>query len=271
MNSYKRWGCSDAYALAYFISGIHRCQGDDFSQCTGKTKTCSGENESFKNSDNAHTVQSVFQKLTEILNDKWENPYFIQLHGFGKKETDPYLILSNGTKFTPEEDILPAFQKNILLQDKTLTSKIAHLDDWSRLIGRTNVQGRALNNTEDPCKKYATSVNGNFIHLEQEKTKMRDSIGWNKLYSALSLTFECSPILSNSTIQNDNYIITPNPNYGLFNISGNGISRILIYNSIGQKIKTITTHKEINLPDLGIYYLEIITSTQRYFKTVVVL
>ncbi len=260
-------------ALAYFVSGIHRCQGHDFSPCSGTTKTCSTESNPFKDSDNAHTSQSVFQRLTTILNDKWNQPTFIQLHGFGKKESDPYLILSNGTKFTPEDDILPLFQENLLNQDSLLTSKIAHLDDWNRLIGRTNVQGRALNATENPCLDYATSVEGNFIHLEQERTKMRkDSVGWNKLYNALSQTFKCDPFLSNSTIQDNNIIlVTPNPNYGIFTIDGIDINLIIIYNSFGQKIKTIHSQNEIYLPKSGIYYIKIITSIEKYYKTVVVL
>lgn len=177
-------------AKAIFISGTHRCNNSSFSACSGTTSTC-GSSESYRISDVAHSTQSAFQKTTENVFTTISNSVFIQLHGFGKLSTDPYVILSNGTRETPSTDYASLLKNALMNQDNTLTFKIAHIDtDWSRLIGFTNTQGRLINGSANPCTSSATSSMGRFIHIEQERTKLRDSpSGWVKMSNALKNVF----------------------------------------------------------------------------------
>ena len=255
--------------FAYFVSGIHRCYGSDYSNCSGTTKACSSESAAFKNSDNAHSVASIFQKMTEILNNRDEHLYFIQLHGFGKKDSDPYMILSNGTKLTPESDILPRFRDNLMAQDTLLTSKIAHLDDWNHLIGRTNVQGRLINGEDQPCENQATTVSGRFIHFEQERTLLRkDSIGWNKVFWALNQTFECKPV-ENLDLENNKFQVFPNPNTGIFQIE-HAYSQIQIYDHLGRCVHFEKQGNQIRLESKGIFFIRILDENDVFESKIVI-
>lgn len=179
-------------AKALFINGTHRCNSSEFSSCSGTTSVC-GTNEAFKISDMAHTTSSVYQKTTENVFKSIANSVFIQLHGFGKKSTDPYVIISNGTQKTPPiTDYSVKIKEALLEEDSSLTFKIAHIDtDWTRLIGFTNTQGHLINFSSDPCGTSATTASGRFIHIEQEKSKLRnDETGWKKMSNALKKTFK---------------------------------------------------------------------------------
>ncbi|MBK8664196.1 MAG: hypothetical protein IPN18_21305 [Ignavibacteriales bacterium] len=120
----------------------------------------------------------------------------IQLHGFTKLESDPYLIMSNGTRDVPDTDWLSELSDNLELQDTSLSYKLMHVDTlWDRLAGQTNVQGRYLNNSLDPCSSSASVSSGRFLHLEQEKDKLRANItGWDKMANAIINTFGKTPL-----------------------------------------------------------------------------
>lgn len=178
-------------ARALFISGTHRCNHREESSCSGSTTTCSSDGESYRISDMAHNVKSAFQLATENLFENIPNSVFVQLHGFGKKSEDPYVIMSNGTRDIPEEDFVVEIRDALLTEDSSLSFKIAHIDvDWSRLNGFTNTQGRFINNSSDPCAVSATSTSGRFIHIEQEKSKLREGPAqWEKMSNALKKVF----------------------------------------------------------------------------------
>ncbi len=179
-----------ARARAYFVNGIHRCNGLTASPCDGVTSACSSENQAYRYSDQAHVVLSTFQITTEEMLAVYPDLIFIQPHGFGKGDSDPDIIMSNGSTYAPPIDYLVDLRDNLLLQDASLTFKIAHLDDWTRLIGRTNVQGRLINDSPEPCGTYATSSVGRFLHLEQARSKLRDTeANWYKLANAVAMTF----------------------------------------------------------------------------------
>lgn len=177
----------------FFMSGTHRCNHSSESSCTGATATCSNDDMSypFRISDMPHVVASVFHHLTELVFDNVAGSHFIQLHGFGKKATDPYIIASNGTLIPPVgNDTLAFFVNRLLSTDTTLTAGITHYTGSTRLAGRTNTQGRYINDSTNPCDDYATGNSGQFLHIEQEKTKLRDDItGWDKVVSAVRQTF----------------------------------------------------------------------------------
>ena len=158
-----------------FLNGTQRCNNNLASTCSGTTSVCSGSSDAFKVSDLAHNTNSVWQKTTEIIYNTISESLFIQLHGFSKENSDPYVIISNGTNQNPAGKDYAAEIKNYLLsEDNNLTFKVAHLDDWTRLTGFTNSQGRFINNSTDACKTAASNASGRFIHIEQEKSKLRE-------------------------------------------------------------------------------------------------
>ena len=179
-------------AKAIFLNGTHRCNHSSFSSCSGTTTTCNSGSQSYRISDMAHNTNTIFQKTTEILYTNISNSVFIQLHGFGKNDTDPYVIMSNGTRETPTIDYALQIKEALMNEDNSLTFKLAHLDtDWTRLIGFTNTQGRFINGSSNPCSTSATATTGRFIHIEQEKSKLRENQdGWLKMSNALKSVFE---------------------------------------------------------------------------------
>ncbi len=262
-------------ARAVFLNGTHRCNSSNFTSCSGTTSVC-GSSDSYRISDLAHTTTSMFQKTTENLFNTIANSVFIQLHGFGKQPTDPYVIMSNGTRETPATDYATLLKNALLVEDNTLTFKIAHIDlSWTRLIGFTNTQGRLINNSADFCNTSATTTSGRFIHVEQEKSKLRnDEVGWSKMSNALASVFS-STLDTDDFIMDDSIRISPNPSSGRIAVDGKGINQIEVYNSLGQKIKTQKNMNNSNIIfiDLsteikGIYFLHIQTEKGKTAKKI---
>jgi len=189
-------------AWALFVSGTHRCNHSQYSVCSGLTSVCSGSQEPYRISDNAHNTVSVFQRMTEIFFERSNQSIFVQMHGFTKLTSDPYVIMSNGTRVTPANDYIALIKEGLLQADASLTFKIAHIDlDWNRLIGFTNTQGRFINDSPSPCYQNATNSEGRFVHIELERYKLReDSVGWYKMFLALKHAFsdETSTVLVNN-------------------------------------------------------------------------
>jgi len=184
----------ESEALFFAMSGTHRCNHAWFSGCAGSTDVC-GSWQDFRISDMAHHDTSFFHASTDTLFSKYNHTYFIQLHGFTKKVTDPYVILSNGTDQTPTTDYIPTLEQELYDEDNSLTFKVAHEDDWDRLVGFTNTQGRLINQSSDPCGQSASTPSGRFIHIEQEKTSLRaNSTGWAKMAAAVVNTFPVNPL-----------------------------------------------------------------------------
>ena len=177
----------------FMMSGTHRCNHGNNSSCSGTTEVC-GSAGPFKISDIAHTVTSIWQATTEYLFALSAESYFVQLHGFAMTGSDPYVIMSNGTRDTPNPDPLTAIRDELLVVDPILTFKIAHIDlNWDRLIGFTNTNGRMINASNNACTSDAMSTGGRFVHIEQEKTRLRNNAsGWQKMATALSEAFPLS-------------------------------------------------------------------------------
>ena len=231
-------------AFFFCMSGTHRCNQDEYTTCSGSTSVCGSNGEAYRISDLAHTAQSIFQKTTEKIFTEYSDSYFIQLHGFAKLETDPYVILSNGTRGIPALDYLVTFRENLYVEDPILTFKVAHEDfDWDRLIGFKNTQGRYINLSSAPCTLDADNTAGRFFHIEQEKTRLRANIaGWNKVANALMITFDCIPSSTNAVPQSkasNNWTIFPNPTQGIFTLLGKESlpQKIKLYNTLGKEIK----------------------------------
>ena len=236
------------------------------STCSGTTSVCNGSSEAFKVSDLAHNTNSAFQKTTEVIYNTYSTSVFVQLHGFTKLASDPYVILSNGTDQTPSGTDYAVGLKNALFdEDPTLTFKIAHVDNWTRLVGFTNTQGRYINESANVCNLSATSSTGRFVHVEQEKSKLRQDVtGWEKMYQALNTVFT-------GTVSVEDIIKigfkSENPFRNAIEFSADNVKRITLYSMIGKEIyseinTTNTTDFLINTQLLphGIYVLKVITS-----------
>ncbi len=186
-------------ALFYMVAGTHRCNSDSYSECAGTTSTCDNASESYRESDMAHIDHSIFHKTTEILWSQLADPYFIQLHGFSKKTTDPYLILSNGTTTVPPIDYLSLLGTALVDIDPILTYKVAHITPSIRLKGTTNMQGRLINGSANPCATAASRNSGRFLHIEQERSRLRaNATGWQKLADALKVVFRNLDLTTNT-------------------------------------------------------------------------
>tara|TARA_Y100001001_G_scaffold148421_1_gene157369 strand:- start:453 stop:1862 length:1410 start_codon:yes stop_codon:yes gene_type:complete len=177
-------------AKALLLSSAHRCNSDTETECSGTTSAC-GSSGAYRISDLAHNTGSAFQRTTEVIATSLPSTVFVQLHGFGKGDNDPDVIMSNGTDQTPENDYASLIRDALLEEDASLTFKIAHIDtDWTRLRGFTNTQGRFINSSPDPCGTSATETSGRFIHIEQARPKLRqDASGWAKMSNALGNVF----------------------------------------------------------------------------------
>ncbi|MBE2280457.1 MAG: hypothetical protein IAE91_08705, partial [Ignavibacteriaceae bacterium] len=184
-------------ARAFYVSGTQRCNNDTSSSCAGTTTVCTGASTPFRISDQPHTVQGPLQFATQAMDSLITDLIVIQLHGFTKLESDPYVIMSNGNRTEPPStNRLLALKNNLLTEDPDLTFKIAHIDlDYDKLLGTTNTQGRLINGSTNPCNSSASNNPDRFLHLEQERYKLRnDSTGWNKMTNALAATFPLDPL-----------------------------------------------------------------------------
>lgn len=179
---------------------------------------------------------------------------FIQPHGFGKKSTDPDLIRSNGSKEEPDTDYLSTMMEHYEEIDNSLTFKVAHVDeDWTRLIARTNTQGRLLNGSDDPCNTDASHNSGRFIHVEQAYEKLRDSeSNWKKLANVLLLTFPENRMavdvskgpIPNEVFLNQNYPNPFNPTTTIrYDLPQGGDVTLVIYDVLGREVKVLVSRE----------------------------
>jgi hypothetical protein len=179
-------------ALAYFVPSACKCNSTSFSPCDGTTTACSGSSyESYRLSDQAHVVNGPFQLTTERILSVVPDMIAIQLHGYTPGTGDPDIIMSNGTTVAPSgTDPIPTLRDHLLGQDASLTFKIPHIDSWTYMAGQDNTQGRLLNGVTNPCGNAATSSTGQFIHIEQRYSKLRNTeANWYKMANAVALTF----------------------------------------------------------------------------------
>ncbi len=175
---------------AFFVTGTHRCNNSNPTTCSGTSQVCTGQDEPYKISDQAHVVNGTLYKCTEILNSNITNLMVIQVHGFSQDPGDPDLIISNGTRNTPDPDYVSVLRGKLLLIDDTLTFKIPHIDlSWTQLIATDNTQGRLINGSSNPCSQAASTSSGRFIHVEQAYNLRNTDAARKKLSDAIGLTF----------------------------------------------------------------------------------
>lgn len=255
-------------AYAFFLSGTHRCNSSTASSCSGKTSICSESSQKYRLSDVAHNSNSAYQSATEVMEEK-KPYYFIQLHGFTMEESDPHVILSNGTRSVNGTDKIKALKEQLLLLDKSLTFKIGHIDlTWNRLLAFTNTQGRHINNSTDPCGTNATKATGRFIHIEQEYSKLRaDESKWDIVAKAIKKSFISDDLITGSISSESPTInIYPNPTKNFIEIkTENNILYDLVFKDLsGKSIEQRSFQGSVTIPNSswkeGVYTYQIRTN-----------
>ena len=258
--------------IALFLNGTQRCNNSTASTCAGTTTVCSGVLEALKVFDMAHNTNNMFQKTTEVLFNSIANSLFVQLQGFSKKSSDPYVIMTNGTDITPTTDDYVTMIKNELFTiDNSLTFKLRHIDtDWDRLRGFTNTQGRFINGSATPCNTSASETFGRFIHIEQEKSKLRqDASGWEKMNAALDNVF--AKTLAVDEFSKKVILKTTNSFTNSISFSAKNITKVELFNVLGKSVYSKNTTDEniqINTKKMssGIYFLKVHIGNATYTK-----
>ena len=126
-----------------------------------------------------------------------------------------------------------------------------------------DTQGRLINNSSNHCNTSASSSTGRFIHIEQEKLKLRnDSNGWTKMSNALKSVFQSTLSIEKYNL-NEVVSVSPNPTFDKVLISAKDVFQIEVYNLLGQKVFQKKFNK-VNNPIInfisqskGIYFLKV--------------
>lgn len=263
----------------YFLAGTNRCNHDSFVSCSGTTSIC-GVSEPYRISDVAHNDSSIFQASTEAVHEYNDAFTFVQLHGFSKQPTDPYVIMSNGTDVTPAgPDYIDSLKTQLELVDDTLDFKIAHQDlSWTRLRGFSNTQGRYLNDGPDPCLTNADTTFGDFIHVEQEKTRLReDSTKWDIMATAVTNAFPCGtgsaqpPVNGIRETPAKQLLVYPNPFGSMIYFKVEKAGTAIIRDNAGRILLECSGKNEMETSTLppGIYHYTIESNNTIYRGTVI--
>jgi hypothetical protein len=151
---------------------------------------------------------------------------------------------------------------------------LAHIDtNWDRLRGFSNTQGRFINGSSNPCSVSASATSGRFIHLEQEKTKLRqDAAGWEKMNMALSNVF--AKTLSVDNFSKEIVLNSTNPFKNSITFSAKNITKVELLNILGKSVFSKFTNDEDILIDTktlsaGIYFLKVHIANSIYTKKMI--
>jgi hypothetical protein len=109
------------------------------------------------------------------------------------------------------------------------------------------------------------------VHMEQEKTRLRDdSTKWEVVSQAISNTFNCVTDVYQTNLQ---FKLYPNPANNSVNVkSSRPISKIVIYDIVGQRIKTRSVNSSsfvMNISELarGAYLVIMVSFSGQTFNS----
>ena len=180
-------------ARALILAGAHRYASRSESSCSGRTRICCDGRNPYRTSDTAHNPDTRFHTAHLILTDAWPKAVVVQLHGFGVKDTDAWVVLSDKSRDKrPGDTELTGQVRDGVRARSGLTERTVSCQDpeddrisYRKLCARTNVQGRHLNGVEDTCHDSAATASGRFLHVEQAwqiRQKVRES--WRNIDEA---------------------------------------------------------------------------------------
>ncbi|MBK8012885.1 MAG: hypothetical protein IPK13_16210 [Deltaproteobacteria bacterium] len=157
-------------ARAVIVAGAHRCANRQHSACDGITGVCGRGPERYRESDMAHTVDSVFHAVHRVLAVEFDSDWVLSLHGMSERG----ISISDGTTLMTRahspvvrfaEVLTHMFPK---IPVRSCNPFEGRRDDGAHVCGTTNVQGRQLNGLEtEACVGTATVSSDRFLHLEQ--------------------------------------------------------------------------------------------------------
>ena len=155
------------HGRALIITGNHRCSNAGPAGCDGTTSVC-GSSEPYRESDQAHVVDSHYHVAHEVLADHFADEWVMSMHGFWMSGVS----VSNGTHDATDPDSPVALFAGALrdhLPGEYVTACNPGTDAPTdvRYCGTTNVQGRHVNGSPDPCNTEATEAVERLGHLEQ--------------------------------------------------------------------------------------------------------
>lgn len=158
-------------ARVLLTAGTHRCASHLLSNCDGTTGVCGFDDNPYRASDAAHSITTVFQAVHVELSEHYADDLVVSVHGM----SGAGVSLSDGTKGSIAADSFIArlaAELTTRFPDEPITSCNSYPGGTQAdiLCGTTNVQGRHLNGSKEPCTLSAKSASGRFIHLEQSKT-----------------------------------------------------------------------------------------------------
>ena len=161
-------------ARALILAGASRCAALQKSSCSGRTSVC-GSRERYRVSDVAHNPDTLFHLAHAVLTQHWSDSVVVQLHGFNRRDTDAWVVLSDGSfakrpqgqAFT--ERVRDQIRVRLGAKNKAVSCQDPTDEKYTfrTLCARTNVQGRALNGSPDTCEQSTQTASGRFLHVEQ--------------------------------------------------------------------------------------------------------
>ncbi len=162
-------------ARALILAGAHRCASRSESVCSGRTRICGDGRAPYRTSDAAHSTDTRFHTAHLMLADAWPDAMVVQLHGFGVKGTDAWVVLSDGSEARrPGDSALVGQVRDSIRGHFGRPERAVSCQDpederfsYRTLCARINVQGRHLNGVGDVCRATAETASGCFLHIEQ--------------------------------------------------------------------------------------------------------
>jgi len=158
-------------ARVLLTSGTHRCAALEPTPCAGVSSVCTGTPEAYPASDPAHATDTSFHALHVAASEAFPEDLVVSVHGMSGDGAS----LSDGTDATVDADspvarLATAMTGAFPNEPITTCNPGTEAEVDLRLCGTTNVQGRHLNGSADPCVETADSGSGRFIHLEQSRS-----------------------------------------------------------------------------------------------------
>lgn len=151
-------------ARALWISGTHRCSNAQSTLCTQATDAAC---DYYRVSDGGHNTRSYFHGAHLAALEVGNMPLTVSLHGNASSSV-PEVAISDGTTRVAAGDALVNRMRSALRARNVGTVSCNLAGDNGALCGTTNVQGRASNNSAEPCGIAALAGGGRFLHIEQK-------------------------------------------------------------------------------------------------------
>lgn len=166
---------------AAIVAGANRCAAARESSCDGTTSVCKAWGKAaYRDSDVAHNHETLFHAAHEELSAHWPASVVFSIHGFAKRKSAPdtWIVISDGGKEEggdaggPTRRLRDSLRRGLNGGDVRAVA-CDDADDrrfgYPHLCAATNVQGRHLNGSADPCRQNVARGKGRFIHIEQTR------------------------------------------------------------------------------------------------------